>query len=128
MRDRVAVVALLLASAAAACSGLRSDDEAVEFPGRPERQGPPYAGAVRVGETYDDYVLYTHCGITHAEIDGGLWRADPPLVENGSPPEGWNNPLTEGTLTIESEDRAKFESGGQIAYFERADIEPPQCD
>ena len=130
MRNRVVIVALVLATAgpATACSGLRSNDEAVEFPSRAERQGPPYARDVRVGETYDGYVLYTHCGITHAEIDGGFWRADPPLVQNAGPPEGWNNPLTEGTLTIESEKRAKFESDGQIAYFERADIQPPPCD
>lgn len=128
MKHLRGIVALLLATTAAGCSGFRSGDDAVEFPSPQERRRPPYDEGIRVGETYDDYVLHTHCGVTHAEIDGTFWEADPPLVENGSPPEGWSNPSAEGTLTIESEDRAEFESDGQIAYFERADVQPPPCD
>lgn len=116
---RLRVLGLAAALAAAACSP--------EFPTAKEREEAPYGPGVEVNRKYDGYVLYTHCGITHAEIDGSYWEADPMLGEGGNPPGGWGNPLARGTLTIVSNDRAKFVSDGQVARFKRANGRPPPC-
>lgn len=52
--------------------------------------------------------LYTHCGILGTDIGGTWFAADPPLVQDYSPPEGWGNPYQPGTLTLTSADRAVF--------------------
>jgi len=119
---------LLLGLVAVASLGCSRSTGSVTYPTAEERRQPPYAEGVVVGEEYEDYVLYTHCGVTHAEIDGTYWEAAPSQADEASPPAGWGNPLTKGTLTIENDDTATFESGDVAARFRRADAEPPPCD
>lgn len=125
MAPRILLLLGLVTASALGCS--RSADS-VTFPTVEERRQPPYAQGVVVGEEYEDYVLHTHCGVTHAEIDGTFWEAAPPQAVEASPPPGWGNPLTEGTLTIEDDHTATFESGDVSARFTRADAQPPRCD
>jgi len=114
------LLTILLASALlAACSS-------VELPSLAEKEQPPYAEGIEVGKKYD-YVLSTHCGIVQARIDGSWWEADPPLVNGGSPPAGWDNPMAGGTLRLLSDDRAEFVDGDRRATFRRADAPPKLC-
>lgn len=118
---------LVLGSVAATAFGCSPGTDVVTFPSQEARRQPPYAEGAAVGEDYEDYVLYTHCGVTHAEIDGTYWEATPPQVVEAGPPPGWANPVTKGTLTIESETTATFYAEGVTARFARADAQPPAC-
>ena len=71
--------------------------------------------------------VYTHCGVENIRIDGRWWHAKPPLYNEArtGPPAGWSDPHQEGTLTMESPDRAVFEALGQRVVFVPApDNEP----
>ena len=73
------------------------------------------------------FSVYTHCGVENVRIDGRWWHARPPLYneERSGPPAGWGDPHQEGTLTVESADRAIFEALGQRVVFVPApDNEP----
>lgn len=73
------------------------------------------------------FSVYTHCGVENVRIDGQWWHAKPPLYndERTGPPAGWSDPHQEGTLTMESADRAVFEALGQRVVFVPApDNEP----
>jgi hypothetical protein len=65
------------------------------------------------------FSVYTHCGVENVRIDGRWWHAKPPLynAERSGPPAGWGDPYQDGTLTIESPDRAVFEALGQEVVF-----------
>lgn len=65
------------------------------------------------------FSVYTHCGVESVRIDGRWWHAKPPLYndERTGPPPGWSDPHQEGTLTVESADRAVFEARGQRVVF-----------
>ncbi len=65
------------------------------------------------------FSVYTHCGVENTRIDGRWWHAKPPLYDEkgGGPPAGWGDPYQEGTLTVESADRAFFEALGQRVVF-----------
>lgn len=70
---------------------------------------------------------YTHCGVENIRVDGRWWHAKPPLYneKHTGPPAGWGDPYQQGTLTIESPDRAVFEALGQRVIFVPApDNEP----
>lgn len=70
--------------------------------------------------------VYTHCGVENTRIDGRWWHAKPPLYgEEGAPPAGWGDPYQEGTLTVESADRAVFEALGQRVLFVPAPDDKP---
>jgi hypothetical protein len=92
--NRLLPVFLVVAMAAvlAGCgeeSGSADSPRVVENPPPIELDGdPPYGPGIERGESYD-YVLYTHCGIEWAPIDGVWWRIDPLGVANASPPDGW---------------------------------------
>lgn len=73
------------------------------------------------------FSVYTHCGVENVRIDGRWWHAQPPLYneDRSGPPSGWDDPLQQGTLTIESAQRAVFEALGQRVVFVPApDNEP----
>lgn len=70
---------------------------------------PPYGPGVEAGETYN-YVLYTHCGVEWAPIDGVWWQTDPLGVAEASPPDGWGNPFDAGSLTVTGDDTATYTS------------------
>ncbi|MFW6174832.1 MAG: hypothetical protein ACOC5K_03560, partial [Chloroflexota bacterium] len=65
------------------------------------------------------YTLYTHCGVRRAHFDGRDWIADPVLDDGDrNPPPGWGNPHDTGTMTLLSEDSARFvNSRGESAEF-----------
>lgn len=65
------------------------------------------------------FSVYTHCGVENVRIDGRWWHARPPLYnqERIGPPAGWGDPYQEGTLMMESADRAVFEALGQSVVF-----------
>lgn len=73
------------------------------------------------------FSVYTHCGVENVRIDGRWWHAQPPVYnkERTGPPAGWDDPFQEGTLTVESPDRAVFEALGQQVVFVRASENEP---
>ncbi len=95
----------------------------VEDPPRMDLDGdPPYGPGVEAGEAYD-YVLYTHCGIEWAPIDGVWWHTDRVDDGNANPPEGWGTPFDAGTLAVEADDRATYTSDTGIEVeFRRTEI------
>lgn len=126
----LAVLVAAAASALAACgedSGATGRPNSVENPPPIELDGdPPYGPGIEEGESYD-YVLYTHCGIEWAPIDGVWWRTDPLGVAVGSPPDGWANPHDAGTLAVESDDRATYTSdtGITVEFRRTENVEAP---
>ncbi len=108
MRSRAVVV--LVASVAlmlAACGG----DHGVTGPPMADIDNkPPYGPGVEVGKSYD-YVLYTHCGIEWARIDGVWWHTVPIDDGNGNPPSGWGNPYNAGELVVMDDFTAVYSSG-----------------
>jgi len=78
------------------------------------------------------YVLFTHCGIDWANIDGRWYRASPPLSDgSGNPPPGWGNPDQQGTIQIISRTEAEFtDPAGHHVRFVRqpgASGRPQNC-
>ena len=65
------------------------------------------------------FSVYTHCGVENVLINGRWWHAKPPLYnpDRTGPPAGWGDPHQEGTLTMESADRAVFEALDQRVMF-----------
>ena len=112
-------------------SGSAHRPRVVEDPPRIELDGaPPYGPGIDVGESYD-YVLYTHCGIEWAPIDGVWWQTDPLDDGNANPPQGWGNPYDTGQLTVGTTDTARYTSDTGIEVeFRRTDITeaPFACD
>jgi hypothetical protein len=72
------------------------------------------------------FKVYTHCGVESAHSDGRWWHASPPLYGKAwGPPARWSDPYQDGTLTLESAERAVFEALGQRVVFVPApDNEP----
>jgi hypothetical protein len=83
------------------------------------RETLPYGPGVELRVPYE-YVLYTHCGILGARIDGREWDAHPPLFDDygANPPPGWGNPFDQGTMMLLTRDDAEFRSAsGETARF-----------
>lgn len=94
-----------------ACSG-RSD--VVDGPAQEDIDNePPYSAGIEVGETYD-YVMYVHCGVRWARIDGVWWEAAPLDDGNGNPPDGWGNPYDAGNLTVVDENTVAYTGGPDV--------------
>lgn len=82
---------------------------------------PPYGPGV-IDETYE-YVLYTHCGIEWARIDGVWWQTTPLNAGNANPPSGWGNPYDAGQLRVVDKSTAVYSGGpGVDVQFARTDI------
>lgn len=81
-----------------------------------------------IGVSYP-FDLYTHCGITGADVAGVWFAADPPLVEEFGPPDGWADPYQRGTLTLDSADEAVFrdDAGHEISLRAAEAERPPPC-
>ncbi|MFN3257287.1 MAG: hypothetical protein ACE37B_16520 [Ilumatobacter sp.] len=91
---------------------------------------PPYGPGVEVGETYD-YVLYVHCGVEWARVDGVWWRTMPIDDGNANPPAGWGNPYDAGELLVLDDVTAVYRGGPDVAVeFARTDIveAPDACE
>ena len=121
---RSAVLLAALALAFSACSdgseGRASEDIAtLEL---------PYGPGVEVGETYD-YVLFVHCGVRWARLDGVWWKTDLFADSDKNPPDGWGNPYDEGTMTILDERTADYVGGAEMTVrFQRTDlVDAPPC-
>ena len=113
----LAGAAMVLAGAAvvlAACGGGTAAQAAK--PAAPSRAAAASAGSAR------PYMLYTHCGIDEARIDGRYYEAVHPLSDGqGNPPAGWGNPYQAGTMTLLPPDQAVFrdDAGHQVLFRSR---------
>ena len=118
---RSAVLLAALALAFSACSD--GSGGVVEDPGVDIATNElPYGSGVEVGESYD-YVLYVHCGVRWARLDGVWWETDLLADTNGNPPRGWGNPYHEGTMTILDESTANYVGGPEMTVrFKRTDL------
>lgn len=87
---------------------------------------PPYGPGVEVGKTYD-YVLYTHCGIEWARLDGVWWHANPLNDGNANPPPGWGNPYDAGELQVLDDRTATYRGGpdAEVQFERTATVEAP---
>ncbi|MER7763448.1 hypothetical protein [Streptomyces sp. NPDC097619] len=68
------------------------------------------------------FELYTHCGIDEARVGTTYFEAETPLSDgSGNPPEGWDNPVQRGTMTLESATAAVFtdEAGHEVRFRAR---------
>lgn len=91
---------------------------------------PPYGAGAEIGQTYE-YVLYTHCGIEWARVDGMFWQSTPLDDGSGNPPAGWGNPYDAGELEIIERNVAVYRGGpGAEVEFERTDMAaaPGTCE
>ncbi|MFF5789664.1 hypothetical protein ACFY8P_32385 [Streptomyces sp. NPDC012693] len=71
--------------------------------------------------------LYTHCGIKEAWISSRYFEAEAPLSDgSGNPPEGWDNPVQRGTMTLISETEAVFtdDAGHEVKFRARPRTSP----
>jgi hypothetical protein len=88
----------------------------------------PYGPGAELGVSYE-YVLYTHCGVLAARINGREWDADPPLLDESggaNPPPGWGNPFDTGTMRLLAGDVAEFRSSsGEVARFRPRPLNVP---
>lgn len=127
-RRLVLALVVCFAVAFAACG----DEDGVATGGRPQvvegpaqadiDNEPPYGPGAEVGESYD-YVLYTHCGIEWARIDGVWWRTPPVDDGNANPPSGWGNPYDAGELLVVDDTTAVYSGGPDVEVeFERTDL------
>ena len=77
--------------------------------------------------TYD-YVLYVHCGVRWARLDGVWWKTDlfadsEGVDETANPPDGWGYLYDEGTMTILDERTADYVGGAEMTVrFQRTDF------
>lgn len=72
-----------------------------------------------VGVAYP-HKLYVHCGVHGTHFAGRDWDASPPLESShGNPPVGWDQNEEQGTMTLETPNRARFRSsnGDRTATF-----------
>lgn len=82
----------------------------------------PYGPGVEIGESYD-YVLYVHCGVRWARIDGVWWETTPLDDGNANPPDGWGNPHDKGELTVVDDSTAEYAGGPDVTVrFERTNV------
>jgi len=75
------------------------------------------------------YMLYTHCGIWEANIDGRWFAAVEPLSDGqGNPPKGWGNPYQAGTISFVSDTEADFTDsvGHHVRFILEANASGPQ--
>lgn len=118
---------LLALGLVAACS---SGDAATVGPAEADiANEPPYGPGVGVGDEYD-YVLYVHCGVQWARIDGDWFETEPLNDGNANPPPGWGNPFDKGSLTIVDLSTAEYRSdNGETLTFVRTEGgAPPPCE
>lgn len=123
MVDRI--LALVVTLALVASCGSESSDGGPSYRQSPSgppieaiNDEPPYGVGVEVGRTYR-YVLYVHCGVRWARIDGEYWETAT-LGDGANPPRGWGNPLDDGTLVLLDGDSAEYTGGPDVTIeFER---------
>ena len=118
---------LLAVCVVAACS---SGDSVAVGPAEADiANEPPYGPGVGIGDEYE-YVLYVHCGVEWARIDGDWYKTEPLNDGNANPPPGWGNPFDEGSLTIVDRSTAEYRSdnGEMLTFVRTEDGVPPPCE
>lgn len=121
----IAVLALFVAACSDEASGVvdgPADEDVAD-----ER---PYGPGAEVGETYE-YVLYVHCGVRWARLDGVWWETKPLDDDSANPPDGWGNPYDAGTMTLVDDHTAEYAGGpGTTVRFERTELSevPFECE
>ena len=116
-------------SAVAGADAAESTSHAAASPSGSSADSAEALGAVLPGAPVP-YVLYTHCGIHGADIGGVWFAADPPLVEDDGPPDGWGDPDQPGTLTLLSATAAVFtdDLGHEVRLRADESARPPLCE
>jgi hypothetical protein len=94
-----------------ACAGFTDNPSTAELAAQAATMPP-------IGEDVRFYV-YSHCGVTHAQIGGRWWQAVNPLshAEGPGAPAGWDDPYQRGRLTVQSPERAVYEARGTEVVF-----------
>ena len=83
---------------------------------------PPYGPGTEVEKEYD-YLLYVHCGVRWARVDGVWWQTNPLDDRNANPPAGWGNPYDAGKLKLVDRNVAVYHGGpGVSVRFERTEL------
>ena len=100
----------LLVTAVAGCASSARTPAGASHTARP---------ATVTGNAPVPYMLYTHCGISAANIGGRWFAADHPLSDgSGNPPPGWGDPDQPGTIRMLSATAAEFrDSLGHVVRF-----------
>jgi phosphate-selective porin len=114
-KDRPMKARIMVAAAAVAATGLTACASSHEGSSTTvsARATTPTPSAVA-------YSLYTHCGIDEATIAGRRFQADTPLFDSSgaNPPNGWDNPYQQGTITMLSDTAAEFrDAHGHVLRF-----------
>ena len=111
-RSRATLVAAVITAAAlGGCADRTTAADRLGPASSPTPSRAPSTPAAGARSSYP-YALYTHCGITEANIAGRWYAADTPLSDgNGNPPPGWGNPYQPGIITIRSATQADFTDG-----------------
>ncbi len=79
------------------------------YPSRLVKAPTATSASANASETVP-YALYTHCGIDEARFDNRFYEAIDPLSDgNGNPPDGWGNPIQEGTMRRLSSNELVFQ-------------------
>jgi hypothetical protein len=65
------------------------------------------------------FSLYTHCGISEAQVGTTYYLASPELSDGqGNPPQGWGNPFQQGIMTVLGDGTARFSDRlGHVVIF-----------
>lgn len=115
---------LLAGLLVASCS--TSNGSSTGEPSRPAVTVAP-DDAFPVGST-GTYILWAHCGVQFAVIDGTTWRTRARDDGQGNPPSGWPDAI-EGTLNRPSERRVIFKSPSipEVLVFKPSSRQMPGC-
>lgn len=132
MAWRFALTPRLLPTALAVCvvAACSSADPLAVGPAEADiASEPPYGPGAGVGDEYD-YVLYVHCGVQWARIDGDWFETEPLNDGDANPPPGWGNPYDKGSLTMVDRDTAEYrrDNGETVTFVRSEDGGPPPCE
>jgi len=125
VRTCASTLGLLVAAAGLGVVGRSTiADTVVEGPAAADiANEPPYGPGAEVGESYD-YVLYVHCGVEWARLDGVWWQTE--RLGNANPPSSWGNPYDKGRMYLLDTDNAEYDGPDGPVLFQRTDlVEPP---
>ncbi|MFI1018858.1 hypothetical protein [Streptomyces sp. NPDC020965] len=117
---RILLGLALSAGLLSACTGADPVRKAAE----PTGSAPPSPATARTPPPLRSvpFTLRTHCGVTETRIGAVYYEADPPLTDgSGNPPDGWDNPDQEGTMTTRSATEAVFtdDAGHEVIFRAR---------
>jgi hypothetical protein len=120
---RILKTSLLVAAVVTVSACGSSARPGVETVCAPDIEEAPCTDGVKKDAAYS-FHLMTHCGIEWAYLDGRYWV---PRVRVKTPPE-WAA-ITDGTMTLLSEQRAVFERATHSIVFVPApeSYRPPTC-